>query len=82
MKRLLTILTDAFLFSFLLIILAMPVLVSFNLDPRFYLVEQSGVAGVSDVKGRDLIKFSIKEDFTKSERIFYTDSELSNLRNK
>lgn len=52
MKRLIASIFDLFLFCFLLIILGMPLIVSFNLDPELYDAPTANVAGVQDSKNK------------------------------
>ncbi len=59
MQKLLEILGDCFLFIFFLLIVLLPVIVSFNLDPQLYQVE-SKIAGVSDFIGGQNSLFSFK----------------------
>lgn len=64
-----------FLFSFLLIILVVPLLVSFNLDPQVYQANAPKVAGVATIVNDDIIDFIIEEDINASNRIFIDDSK-------
>jgi hypothetical protein len=75
MKKLLDILVDIMLFSFLLIILAMPFLVSFNLDPVLYKAKSSKVAGVSS---STFTTFTLNESFSTSQKFFVKESSNDN----
>ncbi|MDD3647865.1 MAG: hypothetical protein PHS44_05210 [Candidatus Dojkabacteria bacterium] len=74
MRKLLEIGVDAILFLFLLIIFAVPLLVSFNLDPELYYPEQPDVAGVSRVAGDSIYRFRLTEKFDMSNHIIVTES--------
>lgn len=77
MKKLLQTFSDVFLFSLLIIIFLMPLLVSFNLDPKLYIDKAPQIAGASDVITSSEIDFDIEENFTKSQRITIQNSSKS-----
>lgn len=67
---------DVFLFCFLLLILVMPMLVSFNLDPKLYVEEGQNVAGVADTTQTRRLLF--RESTINSEQIAVDDTAISN----
>lgn len=75
MKKLLGIGIDFVLFLFLFIIFAVPVLVSFNLDPQLYFPEKPEVAGAETVIGQNGVNFGVEEELTTSPGILYLSSK-------
>ncbi|MBU0975822.1 MAG: hypothetical protein ABIE03_01580 [Patescibacteria group bacterium] len=75
MKKLLEIGLDVVLFMFVLVIFAVPVLVSFNLDPELYYAEQPQVAGATKVAGENLFGFEVKEGYERSSKIIVLKSQ-------
>ncbi len=73
MKKLLSLIIDSFLFVFLITILIVPVVVSFNLEPRVTNNVNSSVAGVKDERSYVLIE----ENLEMSENVKIVD--LSNV---
>jgi len=69
MKKLLTLGTDVFLFTFLVVILIMPLLVSFNLDPQLYEAVRSHVAGVQTISSEENNGMIFEDANTTSMRI-------------
>lgn len=68
MKKLLELSVDFFLFCFLLIILIVPLLVSFNLDPQLF-VPKSKVAGVQDVQTDQQLPLTFEQNDQLDEQI-------------
>ncbi len=78
MKKLLGIVSDIFLLNFLLIIFIIPLLVSFNLDPKLYNAGASNVAGVSTSRNNSENDFVIERNFSSSDRVFINDFTKEN----
>jgi hypothetical protein len=77
MKKLLNITGDILLFSLLLIILVLPLLVSFNLDPKLRKVDTPVVAGVADSLVEKSTYLNVDENFILSDNLSVLDTEES-----
>lgn len=77
MKKFFEITTDLFLFSFLLIIMIIPLLVSLNLDPKLYSIKpstHSSIAGVSHEASERLFNFDLEQEgYPSKEEKLYTE---------
>ncbi|MBN2016007.1 hypothetical protein JW766_04200 [Candidatus Dojkabacteria bacterium] len=74
MKKLLQVSTDAILFCFLILILLLPLLVSFNLDPTVSRASEPQVAGVNTSAQYDPGYFLVEESISATDQISVIDS--------
>lgn len=78
MRKLLSVLGDLFLFSFLIVIFILPILVSFNLDPKVYTSKSPQVAGVSNDRKNTPYSdsnYTFNEILSSTDGIIVTDSD-------